>query len=133
MQPTHLIENIRFFLLLRFRASLVYINNRPTRCNTKQSTYYSANSLYMFRVSTTPSLAWPRPREVAAQKIWPVTEAVVTILCTPDDGCGWHPKHADWTCRIISRLLFVASRWTIININISFVPLKVYCFFSIEP
>ena len=31
-----------------------YINNCPTRCNTKQSIYYSACSLYMFRVSTTP-------------------------------------------------------------------------------
>jgi hypothetical protein len=32
----------------------IYINNCPTRCNTKQSIYYSASSLYMFRVSTTP-------------------------------------------------------------------------------
>jgi len=45
--------------------------------------------------------AWPHWREVAAQKIWPVLEAVVTVLCTPDDGCGWHPKHVEWTCRII--------------------------------
>ena len=49
-------------------------------------------------------------------KIWPVPEAVVTVWCTPDDGCGWHPKHVEWTCRIINRLLCVASRWTIINI-----------------
>ena len=42
------------FLCLWFRASLIYINNCPTRCNTKQSIYYSASSLYMFRVSTTP-------------------------------------------------------------------------------
>ena len=41
-------------LYLWFRASLIYINNCPTRCNTKQSIYYSASSLYMFRVSTTP-------------------------------------------------------------------------------
>jgi len=34
----------------------VYINNCPTRCNTKQSSYYSAISLYMFRVSTTPTI-----------------------------------------------------------------------------
>jgi len=33
---------------------LIYINNCPTRYNTKQSIYYSASSLYMFRVSTTP-------------------------------------------------------------------------------
>jgi len=58
---------------------------------------------------------WSRWREVAAQKIWPVPEAVVTGLCTPDDGCGWHPKHVEWTCRIINRLLCIASCWTIIN------------------
>jgi len=44
-----------------------------------------------------------------------VPEAVVTVLCTTDDGCGWHPKHVQWTYRIINRLLCVASRWTIIN------------------
>ena len=42
--------------------------------------------------------------------------AVVTVLCTPDDGCGWHPKHVQWTCRIINRLFRVSSRWTIINV-----------------
>jgi len=44
----------RCILCLWFRASLNYINNCPTRCNTKQSIYYSASSLYMFRASTTP-------------------------------------------------------------------------------
>jgi len=33
---------------------LIYINNCPTRCNRRQSIYYSASSLYMFRVSNTP-------------------------------------------------------------------------------
>jgi len=28
-----------------------------------------------------------------------------TVLCTADDGRGWHPKHVEWTCRIINRLL----------------------------
>ena len=59
--------------------------------------------------------AWPSWREVAAQKIWPVAEAAVTVLCTPDAGCGWHTKHVEWTCRTINRLLCVASRWTVIN------------------
>ena len=44
----------KVILCLWFRASLIYTNNCPTRCNTKQSIYYSAISLYMFRVSTTP-------------------------------------------------------------------------------
>ena len=78
-------------LCLWFGAPLVYINNHPTRCNTKQSICYSASSLYMFRVSTTLIIrstqncnyslrycaatslqrgqASPRWREVAAQKV----------------------------------------------------------------
>ena len=40
-------------LCLWFRASLNNINNCPTRCNTKQSIYYSASTLYTFRMSTT--------------------------------------------------------------------------------
>ena len=42
------------FLCIWFRASLTYIDNCLTRCNTKQSIYYSASSLCTFRVSTTP-------------------------------------------------------------------------------
>ena len=29
------------------------------------------------------------------QRGGPVPEAVVTVLCTPDDGCGRHPKHVE--------------------------------------
>ena len=38
-------------------------------------------------------------------------------VCTSDNGCGWRTKHVQWTWRIINRLLCVASRWTIINID----------------
>ena len=66
------------------------------------SLLFTARSLYMFRVSLHPSsgmafgnvggrsllrYSWPRWNEVAAPIIWPVPEAVVTILWTPDDGC----------------------------------------------
>ena len=134
------------FKIVQWNVDITWVfNNCPTRCNTKQSIYYSASSLYMFRVLNTPiirsaqncnyslryrsyvcaatpsnvaKLACPFWREVAAQKLWPVPEAVVTVLCTTDDGCCWHPKHVEWTCRIINRLLCVAPRWTIINIII---------------
>jgi len=39
-----------------FNIIRYYINNCPMRCNTKQSIYYSATSLYMFRVPTTHTL-----------------------------------------------------------------------------
>jgi len=46
-------KNATIILCLWFRASLIYIDNCPTRCNTKQSIYYSAGSLNTFRVPTT--------------------------------------------------------------------------------
>ena len=115
-----------------------YINNCPTRCNTKQSIYYSASSLYMFRVSTTPIIRSTQNCNYSLRHWsyflcsylppkWPslatfvggsctVPEAVVTVLCTHDE-CGWHPKHVEWTCWIINKLLCVESRWTIIDID----------------
>ena len=54
IQSGYLLKTSHKILCLCFRASLIYINNCPTRCNTKLSIYYSASSLYMFRVSTTP-------------------------------------------------------------------------------
>ena len=118
------------FLCLWYRASLIYTNNWQTTGNTKQSNYYSTSSLYMFRVSTTPisstqncnySLRYCAATSLQRGQVCPhwrgVPEAVVTVLCTPHDGCGWHPKHVEWTCRIINRLLCVASRWTIIIIK----------------
>ena len=62
---------------------IIYVNNCPTRCKTKQSIYYSASSLY-----NVSKLAWPRCRGVdCTKKKLPVLEAVVTFLCSPDDGC----------------------------------------------
>ena len=129
-------------LCLWFRISLIYINNFPTKCNTKQSIYYSSSYIYIFRVSATSIIrstqnsnsslrywsyflcsylhskwpSWPRWREVAV-----VTGgcsyrevAVVTVLCTPDDECVWHPKYVEWICRIINTLLCLVSLWTFI-------------------
>jgi len=84
----------------------------------------------MFRVSTTPIIrstqncnyslrycaATSLQRAALKTGSCTVPEAVVTVLCTPDDECSWHPKHVEWTFIIIKRLLCVASRWTIIYI-----------------
>ena len=40
---------------------------------------------------------WPLGH-VVARILWPVPEAAVTVLCTPDDGCDRHPKHIEWFC-----------------------------------
>ena len=45
-------------------------------CNTKQSVYYSASSLYMFRVSTTPIIR-------STQNLLPTWPHWREVLCTP--------------------------------------------------
>jgi len=91
-----------------FRVSTTPIIRSTQNCNY--------NLRYCAAISLQRGQAWPCWRKVAAKKIWPVPEAVVTVLCSPDDGCSWHPKHVEWTCRITNRLLCVASPWKIINI-----------------
>ena len=34
-------------------------------------------------------------RSLHCYVIWLAPEAAVTVLCTPDDGCDVHPKHAE--------------------------------------
>jgi len=111
-------ENVSDFMLW-FRASLICINNCPTRCNTKQSIYYSASSLYVFRVSITPIIRTTQNFKYSFQywsyflfsylpPTWSslatlevgnrtVPEALVTVLCTPDNGCDWNTKPVKWS------------------------------------
>jgi len=55
--------------------------------------------IYLFIVpeqQPSSSVAYrPRWRKVVAQILWPVPEAAVTVLCSPDDGVRWTPE----TCR----------------------------------
>ena len=97
-------DGLSYILCSWFRSSLIYINNCPNKMQHK--------AVYLLFCKFTLHVSG-----VNHKKIWPVPEAVVTVLCTPDDGCGWRPKHVEWTCRIISRLLCVASCWTNINID----------------
>ena len=63
--------------------------------------FITENLLYMFRVSgQRPSanvalLGHAGRRSLPQYVIWPVPEAVVTVLCTPDDGFDRHPKHVE--------------------------------------
>jgi hypothetical protein len=28
-------------------------------------------------------------------EVWPVQDAVITVICAPDDGWSYHPKHVE--------------------------------------
>ena len=57
---------------------------------------------------------WPWWRKVVAQILWPIPEAAVTILCTPDDGCNGHPKHVESDFAVNKYLHTVASSWILL-------------------
>jgi len=60
------------------------------------------------------SLIRPRWRKVVAQILWPVPEAAVTVLCSPDDGCDGHPKHVESDFVVNKYLHTVASCWILL-------------------
>ena len=104
-------------LCLWFHTSLVCSNNCPTRCNTKQSIYYSASSLYMFRVSTAPTIskqncnyslrcwsyflcsclppAWPAPPFNVA-KLATLEGSSCTKIMTSTGGCNYSFVYSWW-------------------------------------
>jgi len=56
----------------------------------------------------------PRWRKVVAQILWPVPEAAVRVLCSPDDGCDGHPKHVESDFAINKYMHTVASCWILL-------------------
>ena len=78
-------------LLYVFRMSIAPIIRSTSNCNCSfwyRSQYQSNNFPPAW-----PN--WPCWRKVVAMIVWPVPEVVVTVLCTPDDGCDRHPKHVE--------------------------------------
>ena len=91
------------FIILQVHSTCYWCHPHPTSEVHKTVTSASGTGhIFCAATSLQRGQAWP--------------EAVVTVLCTPVERCGWHPKHVEWTCRI-NRLLCVASRWTILNID----------------
>ena len=102
------------FIILQVHSTCFGCQRHPSSgvhktVNTASGTDH--NFLCIYLPPTWPSLATLEGGSCT------VPEAVVTVLCTTDNGLGWHPKHVEWTCRIINSLLCVALRWTVINIS----------------
>jgi len=46
---------------------------------------------------------------------WPGPGAVITVMCAPDVGWSYHPKHVERFTKKYNKLYIVASCWTIID------------------
>ena len=71
-----------YLIFCAFTLHVSGVNHTSTQYVTTASG--TGHILVQVHPSNVAKLSWPRWREVAAQ----VPEAVVTVLCTPDDGCG---------------------------------------------
>ena len=80
------------FIILQVHSTCFGCQPHPSsEVNKTVITASSTGHIFCAATSLQRGLAWPLWREVAA----PVPEAVFTVLCTPDDGCGWQPKHVE--------------------------------------
>jgi len=70
------------FIILQVHST--FFGCQPHPSSGIHKTVTIASGSVQLPPSSVAKLAWPRWREVAA----PVPKAVVTVLCTPDDGCG---------------------------------------------
>jgi hypothetical protein len=52
----------------------------------------------------------PRQRQIAVTMLWQIPDAVVTVVCAPDDGWKYHPKHVE-QFPDINKLCNFASCW----------------------
>ena len=78
---------------------------------------WAATSCYRGWIDTLPSLFPTTIAGGTAQTLRLVPDTVNTVICTPDDGWFHHPKHVGQFAAI-NKLYILASRWTIINIDL---------------
>jgi len=104
-------------------VSSLYSNIYPTRCNFTQFIYIW-KLLYMFRVLL-PSITrsaynciysfWYLSHRYLAVTVWQIPDAVGTVVCAPDDGWRYQPKHVE-QFPDINKQCKVASCWIYIGI-----------------
>jgi len=80
-----------FFFNSWFHASWFNVNKKNVQLDATVCRHlFTAQSLYMFRVSQHPSsgvLIRPRWKEVAVPASWTIPGVADTVFSTPDDGC----------------------------------------------
>ena len=80
------------FIILQVHSTCFGCHAHPSSGIHKTVCKYSLRYWSYFFVQLLPSNV-ATTEGGSCTNIWPVPEAVVTVLCTPDDRCGWHPKH----------------------------------------
>ena len=105
------------YLQIGYKWKYPYINNRPTRCNTKQSIYYSANSLYMFRVSTTPITRSTQNCNYSLRctKVAKLALPRCTKNMTSTGGCSYNFVYSWWWVWLTPETCIVnlqSNKWT---------------------
>jgi len=93
----------------------------PSGVHKTVTTASDTGHIFCAATSLQRGQAWPRWREVAAQHSMTSTGGCSYSFVYSCDGCGWLPKHVEWTCRVINRLFCGTSRWAIINIHLKII------------
>jgi hypothetical protein len=101
-ESTTVQQNATIYSLLYFRKLLYMFRvvTQPIIRNTYNCNYsiwHWSNRLCYLPLLWSSSPA-SRYRKLA-ETVRPVTDAVITVVCAPDDGLSYHPKHVEqFTC-----------------------------------
>jgi hypothetical protein len=89
----------------------IYIYIHPTRCNFTQLLINCINHTTFLRL-----LIHFISNLTLSITVWQIPDAVNTVVCAPDDGWRYHPKHVE-QIPDINKLCNVASCWIYIGIR----------------
>jgi len=92
----------------------VIVTNRDVAYARKQTGLSVLWVAYATHSTLKPVPTLPQKRQIATT-VWQIPDAVDTVVCAPDDGWWYHPKHVE-QFPDINKLCNVASCWTYIGI-----------------
>jgi len=97
---------------VQIKSNLVFccVLNKFLSCDWWRQVFTTSQSIRHYRYCYLPL-----SRQVAAA-VWQIPDAVNTVVCAPDDGWRYHPKHVE-QFPDINQLCVVASCWMYIRIK----------------
>ena len=110
-----------YMIELKFKVHRsVHRKNIPIYISNKMqfyTVYFIWKLLYMFRVVPPPIIRSAKNRDSGqvAVTVWQIPDVVNTVVCDPDDGWRYHPKHLE-QFPDINKLCKFASCWIYIGI-----------------
>jgi len=99
-----------YFILLQNHFTCFACRPHPSS-GTHQTVTTASDTTHIICAATSLILGLATIEWDSCRIIWLVPVAVTKVLCTPDDGCGRHPKHVEWFCSTKKYSTYCCISW----------------------